>query len=307
MALKPPKKKLAVIMSLVAIILLVGLPILIAWASLHPSRCGFTTMPMSYGVEYREYLIPSSGGYYISLWVLNSNASSDTVFIVMHGYSSCKADPRVLGVASEIANRGYTVVMFDFRGHGRSGGDYTTLGPEETEDAVTVIDWVWSNLGPKRIVLMGYGMGGAVAYVVGASDDRVAAVVADSPYYRLSEAIARWVGYKTILPVVYGKLVELWGEKLFHMNPKFGPANIKSVGKPVIIIYAAKDPLIKYSEVRDLASRSKCKVPGGNILVVKEAGHAESVEELGIKNYVDRILDRVIEPTSYMCMQRLSD
>jgi len=53
---------------------------------------------------------------------------------------------------------GYTVVTFDFRAHGESGGNTSTIGFSETKDAEAIISYVRENVRSK-IYLIGFSMG----------------------------------------------------------------------------------------------------------------------------------------------------
>ena len=67
----------------------------------------------------------------------------------------------VYDLALGLAEDGWRAVRFDFRGAGRSEGDYGE-GLGETEDALAVLAAVEAETG-RRPVLLGYSFGGAVA------------------------------------------------------------------------------------------------------------------------------------------------
>src|SRR6185369_7667751 len=109
----------------------------------------------------------------------------------------------------------YNVLLLDHRGHGDSGGLRTTIGYEERLDVHAAVDvLVERGLGPVGI--FGMSMGAATAILAAAEDERIAAIVADSPYARLRWAVARSAelrGYPTfITPIV--ALLGCWATAL---------------------------------------------------------------------------------------------
>lgn len=267
---------------LVALLLiLVIIPFGVAYSSLHPARCQSTMTPESLDMEYEDLAFTTQDGVELRGWLIPGD--EDTLYMLLHGYTSCKADERLLKLAQALNSRGYPVMLFDFRGHGESGGT-TTIGPREVLDLQAALDAA-EERGYTRVVLVGYSMGATVVIVGGSGDDRVVAIVADSPYYSLDQVIPRWIGSQTPLPAAYGGLIGIYGELLAGVDTEFGPAHVDSVDKPLLVLYGAKDPLITLDEARDIASRSPC----GRLYMVEEAGHVEIAEYMGLDSYVDLI------------------
>ena len=120
---------------------------------------------------------------------------------------------------------------------------FSIIGFSETKDAEAIISYVRENVGSK-IYLIGFSMGASVAIIVGNKVDNVLGIVADSPYYRLANVIPRWLKYKYGLPEPLESTVSFWGEVLTEANGNFGPANIRNIDKPLILIVGSKDPLV---------------------------------------------------------------
>ncbi|MGC5412405.1 alpha/beta fold hydrolase, partial [Streptomyces sp. DT225] len=77
------------------------------------------------------------------------------------------------------------VVTFSFRGHGRSGG-FSTVGDREVLDLAAAVAWARS-LGHRRVVTVGFSMGGSVVlrhgalYASPAADDGVGGAYGSVP------------------------------------------------------------------------------------------------------------------------------
>ena len=81
-------------------------------------------------------------------------------FVVAHGFTLHWRWPHVWRVASRL-NRHGGVAVFDFRGHGRSGG-HSTLGDLEIKDLDVVVRYL-RELGYEQIVTVGFSMGASIA------------------------------------------------------------------------------------------------------------------------------------------------
>ncbi|MEV5674617.1 alpha/beta fold hydrolase [Streptomyces sp. NPDC052179] len=88
-----------------------------------------------------------------------------TAIVVAHGFTGHLDRPAVRRAAQVFSQRA-AVITFSFRGHGRSGGR-STVGDREVRDLAAAVAWARS-LGHRRIVTVGFSMGGSVALRHGA-------------------------------------------------------------------------------------------------------------------------------------------
>jgi len=279
------RKRLAVVAAALLLLAFVVVPAGIAYASLHPARCESTGVPADYGLDYEEFTVVTGDGVRLHGWVIEGSRG-DAVFVVMHGYTSCKADPRLLQLAAALNARGFTVVMFDFRGHGESEGT-TTIGPLEAEyDVPAVLSYVESRYPGARIVLQGYSMGAVAAIVAGAGAPGDIVVVADSPYPTLRDVIPRWLKHMMGVPEWYSGIISAWGGILAGVDVDFGPLLLDRVDKPLLVIVGDRDPLVTPEEARAIAAKSCC----GEVVVVEGAGHVEAAEVMGLDAYLDLVV-----------------
>ena len=95
-----------------------------------------------------------------------------------------------LPLALKFHEAGYNVLCFDFRAHGLSGGRYTTVGHNETNDVLGAVDFLMQRpeVDHERIGVIGFSMGGAATIQAAARCPNIAAVVADSSYAAFLDA-----------------------------------------------------------------------------------------------------------------------
>lgn len=80
----------------------------------------------------------------------------DLAIVVAHGFTQSWQRPGVWKVATRLSRFG-GVVIFDFRGHGRSGGA-STLGDREIKDVEVAVAYA-RELGYARVATVGFSMG----------------------------------------------------------------------------------------------------------------------------------------------------
>lgn len=98
-------------------------------------------------------------------------------------------------------NRGFNVLIYDHRHHGRSGGKNTTFGFYEKNDLKTVVDWALERLGPGgKVGTHGESMGAAIVLQHAAIDSRPSFVVADCPFSTLFGQLNYRLGVEYHLP-----------------------------------------------------------------------------------------------------------
>lgn len=83
--------------------------------------------------------------------------------------------------------RGITVFTLDFAGSGLSDGDWVTLGAHEVDDLATAVEYLRAEGSTSMIALWGRSMGAVTAIIYSSRDPTIAAVVADSPFSRLTD------------------------------------------------------------------------------------------------------------------------
>jgi uncharacterized protein len=174
--------------------------------------------------------------------------------------------------------RGYSVLLFDLRHHGRSGGANVTFGCKEKFDVKAWVDWAFRQVGSKGVVgSMGESLGAAVALQHAAIDNRIAFTAADCPFSDLRKMLALQLKKQFHLPafpILY--FGELWCWVMSGMTfSKASPVRvIGNVTTPVFLAHGTLDEEIPVQMSRDLYDRKTTGIR--TLFIARNAGHAES-------------------------------
>jgi uncharacterized protein len=154
-----------------------------------------SSTPADRGLAYRQVEFLTPDGLQLSGWYIPS--TNRAAVALLHGAGSTRSD--VLAHAVVVARRGYGVLLFDARGHGRSGGramDFGWYGDRDIAGAVSFLQ-SQADVDRRRIGVVGLSMGGEEAIGAAATNAGVRAVVAEG-------ATNRVAADKAFLPDVYG-------------------------------------------------------------------------------------------------------
>ena len=196
------------------------------------------------------------------------------VVIYLHGNSSSRLEG--IGMLKEILKRDINYFVFDFPGCGLSEGEYISLGYHESKDLKIIIDFVEKIPGVGKIGLWGRSMGAATTMIYAHSDERVKAIVMDSPFADFS-ILAKEIVLKQIkLPnfLIEGAL-KIVGSTIRKKNgldiQKLKPIDSAPKTKiPGIFIHAKNDQLINNKHSDMLFAVYGCK---NKKLIKCEGGH----------------------------------
>ncbi len=176
--------------------------------------------------------------------------SGDAV-VMCHGFRACSLD--MAGAAAELNDKGHSVLLFDFRGHGKSEGKKSSIGYKERRDLTAAVKYLKGRdeVDPERIGVLGISMGAATAILTAAECKDIKAVVADSSFTTLRDVV--YQGFKTTFklpaPVVAGPLLmfsEMFsGFRTSQVRPIDAVSAIAP--RPIMFIHSRADDLINFS------------------------------------------------------------
>lgn len=235
---------------------------------------------------------PATDGVRLAGWFLPHPRPVGTV-LLLHGFGTNHFG--LVHLAYDLLEHGLQCLLFDFRGHGASEGEVTTLGLRERRDVIGALQYLRSrsDVDPDRIGMYGVSMGGATALLTLEDGMGVRALVTDSAFATLRGAIDH--GFRRIagLPPSIFRTPTVWfssrfvGEKLDHVLGRVRPIDrIKRTAPcPLLIIHGTEDDVVYVQDAYQLylAAEGPKK-----LWIIPDAGHGRSHEMLK-DVYVERV------------------
>jgi uncharacterized protein len=192
---------------------------------------------------------------------------------------------------------GYSVLLFDSRAHGESGGERITFGYLESLDVRAILGFLRGQVPGERIGVIGVSLGGA-ALLMGPQPLGVRALVLEAVYPTLEEAI------DDLLAIRFGRLGPPLSPLLtLQLGPRLGFSaadlrpidGIDRVEAPVLVIAGTEDRHTTLAESQRLFARAQApkelwEVPGAGHVDFHRAARAEYEARVG------RFLARALRP-----------
>jgi fermentation-respiration switch protein FrsA (DUF1100 family) len=148
------------------------------------------------------------------------------------------------------------VLLFDFRGCGRSGGRYTTIGHDEKLDLFAAVRWLRGRLGDEApIGVLGISMGGSVAIEAAAACAAIGAVVADSAFAHLSGAVAhRFSSLGRVDLVLHHTTMRIAERMVRGRVARVRPVDVvaRIAPRPLLLIHGTEDGIVPPAHAHEL-------------------------------------------------------
>jgi alpha-beta hydrolase superfamily lysophospholipase len=202
-----------------------------------------------------EVHFASDDGIPLYGWYLRAGAE-DPALLLCHGYQ--RSIEETFGLGYDLRERGFNVFVFDFRGCGRSGGRYTTIGHYEPLDARAALHWLVRRTGGRvGVGMLGISMGGSVALAVTACCPEVRALVTDSAFSTLRGAIElrfRPLRFPSLqLHRLSMRTAErMSGGQVRVVRPVDAARRIGD--RPALLIHGTADTVVPYQHMQELAA-----------------------------------------------------
>ena len=263
----------------------------------HPPRYPIENPPSHYGLRFEDVTFPSLDGVELKGWFLQGGTDRQgaerrrPAIVICHGLGASKAD--FTGLAADLVQAGFHVLLFDFRAHGKSKGFRTSFGYLEQRDLQGALRFLNGRpeVDPERIGAYGFSMGGSVAILTAAKDTAIKAVASDSAFTSLKDQVDRVVTTFYHLPGIPFYSLSHWIYDLYFWGclENVSPINViaKLSPRPILLIAGQTDDRMTAMDAYRLfeaASQPKEQwiVPG--------AGHGETLAMAG-QTYPERVVD----------------
>ncbi len=261
---------------LLVLVLVVG-PFLLVTLQLHPPRIRCVENPMSLGMQFSEVTLASDGRR-LSAWDIPGTEESAPIVLIAHGLNANKAN--FLPAAAILYDHGYSVFMFDFRGHGDSEGRTITLGYRESEDVKAAYDWIVKAHPGRRVYALGFSMGGTAVVRAAAVHGIFEKIALDSTFARVEDVargrILKYLGPLSA-PVWHAGRFWAWAWSGVDLDDHRPVECIPALArKPLMFIHGTADGVIPCSQSEALAKASGGR---GALWLVPGMDHVESMAD----------------------------
>ncbi len=191
--------------------------------------------PAAWGLKFENIRFHSADGTPLDgWWIARRGTTAKGTIMFSHGNAGSMGHH--LGFVAWLAEAGYDVMMYDYRGFGKSGGSVDRRGM--VDDVKAAFAQAVKRSGPKsgRLISYGHSLGGAKSVTaLGESPVRgLHAVVIDGAF----------ASYQAMARVIGGRL----GESLVtdELAPKDFVAKLSPV--PLLVVHGSRDEVVPVSE-----------------------------------------------------------
>jgi len=187
------------------------------------------TLPEDVGLEAEELEFCASDGCSLHGWWF-AHPAARGVLVICHGNAGNISDR--LWMAQSLADLPMHLMLFDYRGFGKSRGIPREAGTErDVRAALELARQKWKGPGTAPIVLLGRSLGGAVA-LQAVDEPGILALILESTFTSVVEMGERF--YPWLLP------------RLFCLNRYPSDQRIQKAQVPVLVVHSPENEVIPY-------------------------------------------------------------
>ncbi|MBU0467966.1 MAG: alpha/beta fold hydrolase [Candidatus Omnitrophica bacterium] len=259
------------------------LPYILATFTIHRPKIGDKYDPETlFMFKYEKVSLKTQDGLHLKGWFIPKKNSNKAV-VIGHGLGANKSNFLSLVELWEALN--YNVLIFDFRGHGESGGHTISFGYKEKYDIRSAFDYL--NKEKKFLAenIVGYGVSFGGASLIQAVNDGAGfdKMITDSSFASIDTMADKVVERMGFVPVFLRESIKDLG--LAYVNLELGfnidnssPIRISDKIKiPWLIIHGKKDVLIPSQEAISLYGQGSANK---QLYLVDKGEHYTTIDDV---------------------------
>jgi uncharacterized protein len=217
--------------------------------------------PADWGFKFEKLNFKSTDGTPLHGWFIPGRSSKSKATVVFsHGNAGSMGHH--LGFVIWLAEAGYNVLMYDYRGFGKSGGAVERRGMINDVKAAFTYVCRRSDVNPQRLISYGHSLGGAKSVTA----------LGESPVKGLRAVVidGAFASYQKMARVIGGQL----GESLVtdELAPKDYIGKLSPV--PLLVVHGTRDEVVPVSQGRQLFETAK---EPKTLFEVKAGRHGDSL------------------------------
>jgi predicted MFS family arabinose efflux permease/pimeloyl-ACP methyl ester carboxylesterase len=240
-------RKLAGVAFALAVVVFVALPWLLSFAitkaGTRPDERKRADTPAAHGATFEDVTFTSSDGVKLSGWYLPSRAHAMTV-VMTHGLFRSRYETLERGL--RLWQQGYGVVLYDLRRHGKSAGEFSSIGYYERRDVLAALKFAEARESENRVVLFGVSMGAAATLLAAAEsqhDARLAGIVSESSFLSFEDTARHHIGLTPLPTFPFAPLlIKFTAWRMNFMTADFDALRaVRGIRQPILFIGSGKD------------------------------------------------------------------
>ncbi len=254
-----------------------------------PSERRLTDTPAHYGQDFIDVEFPSRDGLMLRGWLMKGEETKPTL-IFGHGLFRSRREGLERG--SALNKRGFSVLLFDFRNHGKSDPKSTSLGFLERLDVLGAYDFLKEKRDRQRFVLLGVSMGAVtVIHAAGDFQQDLEAIIADSPFQSLNATVAHHTGMLTLPSFPFTHLF-IWNLTRITQYEAEDLNTLEALRRldeiPVLLIYGKEDRRLPPSGIQHIFD----SIPSAKkkLLLFEDAFHGAAYR-INPELYVEKVVE----------------
>ncbi|MBK6836901.1 MAG: alpha/beta hydrolase [Bacteroidetes bacterium] len=259
--------------------------------------------PASMEVAYSEFNVTMRTGGQLRGWYVAAEDTPANTILLIHDLNESKIN--YLDHIKQFRDRGFNLCVMDMRAHGNSDGMEFSPGEPVVEDIKLVMDTLLSLTGTHHLILMGKGIGAAIATQAALFDGRCDVLILESPCRNLSTYLDRYAFKKwSVLrafwyPVFRRKVADLLQYPIRDLDLKELTSHIKT---PTLFIAVPDNEMVYTTEILSIYEASAA--PRKELFLVNQDGTPEIVSggELyynRISEFINGAIPKKIKKTKY--------
>jgi len=205
----------------------------------------------------------------LEAWYIPTTKAKGTV-CMFHGHGGTKSG--IYKESETFRKLGYNTLLVDFRAHGNSEGNTSTIGYYESEDVKLAYDYI-KGKGETNIILWGISMG-AAAISKSMNDYPLwpSKIILEMPFGSIQEAAEGRIKMMGLPGEPLATLITFWGGVehgfwAYNMKPS---QFVKKIKCPVLLQWGRKDPRVTERETNEIYANINA---AKKLVVYDNSGH----------------------------------
>ncbi len=258
----------------VAVVLLVvglvpiGLLMLLETGFIYFPSPDLVDTPADHGLDFEDVTVRASDGVRLHGWLMKPESEPRAWLLYSHGNAgNVSGRPEV---ARPLVKRGLAVLLYDYRGYGRSEGSPNEEGTYRDGEAMLAVLRERA-ASPRRIFLFGRSLGGGVSYELAVRHPDLGGLITDATF--------------TSMPAMARRVFPIPGAWLLVRTKYDNSSKAPRVRLPRLVMHGTEDELIPFSMGKALRDATD---PPAAFFAVEGAGHNDTFA-VGGREYAETV------------------